>query len=51
MAEGAGRETPFEGEAPPTLTKLAQPIRVLLDKWKTNERLPKNEGSAGLVEE
>ena len=40
---------PLEGVAPPTLTKLAQPMRVLLDKCRTKERLPKNDGSAELV--
>lgn len=41
VAEGAGRLAPYEGLAPPWETKLAQPMRVLLAKWRTNERLPK----------
>jgi hypothetical protein len=40
VAEGAGRLAPEEGTAP-CMVKLAQPIRVLLAKWRTNERSPK----------
>ena len=41
VAEGAGRLAPYEGLAPSWEMKLAQPMRVLLAKWRTNERLPK----------
>jgi hypothetical protein len=42
VAEGAGRLAPDDGTgATPCMVKLAQPIRVLLAKWRTKERLPK----------
>jgi hypothetical protein len=31
------------------MTKLAQPMRVLLAKWSTNDRLPKYAGVPGMV--
>jgi hypothetical protein len=41
--EAAGRLAPYEGTAvsAPCMVKLAQPMRVLLDKCRTKESLPK----------
>jgi hypothetical protein len=41
--EATGMLAPYEGTAvsTPCMVKLAQPMRVLLDKWSTKESLPK----------
>jgi hypothetical protein len=52
VAEAEGRLAPYEGAAvsAPCRVKLAQPMRVLFDKWTTKERLPKYEGSPVFVD-